>query len=134
MTQSPVVLVHFKDLEFESDVDEGVRNLIDRRCAHLADEFREVTRFEINLSQDGNGFVVHGHATGKNTNVATHAAASEAAPATDQVLGKIERQLRRMHDKRIFGQRRDAQKDPHDNRIFAQRRAAQTDPPKRQLG
>ena len=112
MTQSPAVLVHFKDLELESEVDEGVRSLIDRRCEQLADEFREVARFEINVEEDGSGFVVHGHATGKNTNVATHVTATDVLPATDQVLDKIERQLRRLHDKRIFGRRRDAQKAP----------------------
>ena len=111
MTQSPSVLIHLKDLDLDREVDEGVRSLIDRRCEQLAGEFREVDRVEIKVEEDGgNGFVVHGHATGKNTNVATHASASDVMPATDQVLDKIERQLRRAHDKRIFGRRRDAQK------------------------
>ena len=110
MTERPNVLVHFKDLDLEASVDDEVRSLIARRCDDLAHEFHEMDRVEIHAESDGNAFVVQGHATGKSTNVATHARASEVLPATDQVLDKIERQLRRAHDKRIFGQRRDAQK------------------------
>jgi ribosomal subunit interface protein len=108
MTERPSVLVHTKDL----DVEEDVRTSIEKRCAHLAEEFREVARFEITISENGAGFLVNGHATGKNTDVATHADASQPGPAADRVLDKIEKQLRKVHDKRIFAQRRDAQRDP----------------------
>jgi ribosome-associated translation inhibitor RaiA len=108
LTQSPTVIVHAKDL----DLDERVRNSIERRCEQLAEEFREVARFELAITEAGAGFNVHGHATGKHTDVATHADASEPGPAADRVLDKIEKQLRRVHDKRIFAQRRDAQRDP----------------------
>jgi ribosomal subunit interface protein len=105
---SPVVVVHFKDVE----IDEIVREAVQRRCDHLADEFHEATRFELTIEQNGMGFAVHGHATGKHTDVATHAKADTARTASDQVLEKIERQLRKLHDKRIFAQRREAQKHP----------------------
>jgi len=108
MTQSPEVLVHAKDVELE----DRVREAIERRCEQLADEFREATRFEISISEDGAGFQVQGHATGKNTDVATHANATEPGPAADLMLDKIAKQLRKLHDKRIFAQRRDAQRDP----------------------
>lgn len=108
MSELPAVVLHCKDLE----LDERVRTSIEKRCTQLADEFREVSRFEIHVDVDGVGFVVHGHATGKNTDVATHANASEPGPAADRVLDKIERTLRKQHDKRIFSQRRDAQRDP----------------------
>ena len=52
------------------------------------------------------------YAIGKNTDVATHANAEAVRTASDQVLDKIERQLRKVHDKRIFTQRREAQRDP----------------------
>jgi len=101
--------VHLKDIE----TDETLREAVQDRCAHLAEEFHEVTRLEVFISGDGGlGFEVHGHATGKGTDVATHANAEQARAAADQVLQKIERQLRKTHDKRIFAQRRDAQKDP----------------------
>ena len=110
MTQSPTVIVHSKDLAVE--LEESVKNSIERRCEHLAEAFREVTRFEITFNGAGAGYDVHGHATGKNTDVATHAKASDPGPAADMVLDKIEKQLRRVHDKRIFSQRREAQRDP----------------------
>lgn len=108
MSRSPSVVVHFRDVE----IDEAVRESVQRRCDHLADEFHEVNRIELTIVEDGPGFSVHGHATGKNTDVATHAEAEIARAASDQVLDKIERQLRKVHDKRIFGRRREAQRDP----------------------
>jgi len=107
MSRSPSVVLHFRDLE----IDDVVRESVQRRCDHLADEFHEVNRFELTISQNGTGFVVHGHVTGKNTDLATHAQAEVARTASDQVLDKIERQLRRVHDKRIFSRRREAQRD-----------------------
>ena len=113
MSRSPSVFLHFRDVES----DEAVRESVQRRCDHLADEFHEVNRFELTISENGPGFSVHGHATGKNTDVATHADAEQARVASDQVLDKIERQLRKVHDKRIFGRRREAQRDPPKRRI-----------------
>ena len=107
MSRNPSVVLHFRDVE----VDEAVRELVHRRCDHLADEFHEVNRFELTISENGAGFSVHGHATGKNTDVATHADAGVVRAASDQVLDKIERQLRRVHEKRIFGRRREARRD-----------------------
>jgi ribosomal subunit interface protein len=113
MTRTPQIVIQTKDVT----LDERARDAIERRCQHLAEEFPELLRIEIHVEPDGVGFAVHGHATGKNTDVATHASATEAAPATDMVLEKIARQLRRNHDKRIFSQRRDAQKDPPKRRV-----------------
>jgi ribosomal subunit interface protein len=108
MTRSPTVIVHAKDL----DLDDLVRSHIERRCQHLADEFPEVVRFEIAITEAGAGFNVHGHVTGKNTDVATHADATDPRAAADMVIDKLDKQLRRVHDKRIFAQRREAQRDP----------------------
>jgi ribosomal subunit interface protein len=108
MPRSATVIVHAKDVE----LDDQVRSWIERRCQHLADEFPEVARFEIAITGAGAGFNVHGHATGKNTDVATHADATDPRAATDMVIDKIAKQLRRVHDKRIFTQRREAQRDP----------------------
>lgn len=108
MSSSPVIVVHFKDVE----IDEMVREGVEKRCEQLADEFREATRFEVTIEENGVGYAVHGHATGKHTDVATHVQADTARTASDQVLEKIERQLRKVHDKRIFAQRREAQKAP----------------------
>ena len=75
MSRSPSVVLHFRDLE----IDDTVRESVQRRCDHLADEFHEVNRFELTISENGAGFIVHGHATGKNTDVATHAEAEAGA-------------------------------------------------------
>jgi len=115
MTTSPSVVLHLKEVT----VDDRVRESIERGCDRLAGEFPEVERFEISVTEDGAGFEVHGRASGKNTTVTTHAAATDPGPAADQVLDKIERQLRKVHDKRIFSQRRDAQRDPPKKKIEA---------------
>jgi ribosomal subunit interface protein len=107
MSRNPSVVLHFRDVE----VDDTVRESVHRRCDHLADEFHEVNRFELTIFENGTGFSVHGHATGKNTDVATHADAGGARAASDQVLDKIERQLRRGHEKRIFARRREARRE-----------------------
>ena len=108
MAQVATVVIHFKDL----DSDEEVRDAIEKRCEHLAEEFHEVTRFEVTLSEDGVNFTADGHVTGKGTDVATHARGNHPGTAGDHLLDKVERQLRRIHDKRIFAQRRDAQREP----------------------
>ena len=108
MAERPTVVTTFKDL----DANESVRDAIEKRCARLAGEFREVTRFEITLAEDGGGFSVHGHVTGKGRDVDAQAEATDLGPAADRLLDKVERQLRKFHDKEIFSQRREAQRDP----------------------
>ena len=107
MAQTTPVLVHFKDM----DSSERILKSIEKRCEQLRDEFHEVARFEITVSEEGAGYSVQGHVTGKNTDIGTHAKAGDAGPAADALLDKIERQLRRIHDKRIYAQRRDARRD-----------------------
>ncbi len=107
-TRRANVVIHFKDLS----TDEALRESLEARCLQLAEEFLEIDRIEISLSGDGAGFAANGHATGRHTDIATHAGASEMGPAADRVLDRIQRQLRRSHDKRIFAQRREAQRDP----------------------
>jgi ribosomal subunit interface protein len=108
LTQRLTVVTNFKDLSS----DEEVREAIDKRCRHLAEEFHEIVRIEITLEGARVGFKAHGHITGKHTDVATHATATELLPAVEKLLVKVERQLRREHDKRIFTQRREAQRNP----------------------
>ena len=99
-----VVAVHFKDMA----VIEPVRDLVERRCADLADEFHELTHVTVTLSPDGRGHHASLHATGKRTEIAGHASAPEPGHAADKVLDKVRHQLRRTHDKHIFAQRRRA--------------------------
>jgi ribosomal subunit interface protein len=108
MAGGPPVIVHFKEVPNS----EKVREAVEARCEHLASEFGEVTHFEISFAPLGTEIEAHGHATGKNTNVVTSATGKNLRAAGDQVLEKIERQLRKLHDKRIFAQRREAQRHP----------------------
>ncbi len=108
MTERPSVVTTFKDIPH----DDAVRDAIEKRCGQLGQEFHELSRIEITLMEDGGGISVHAHVTGKFRDVGAQAEASEALPAVEQVLGKIERQLRTAHDKQIFTQRREAQRHP----------------------
>ena len=47
MSRSPSVVLHFRDLE----IDDVVREAVERRCDRLADEFHEVNRFELTISE-----------------------------------------------------------------------------------
>jgi ribosome-associated translation inhibitor RaiA len=101
------VVVHFGEVEH----DEQLRENIETQCHRLTDEFPEITKIEIGLKADGMGFEAHGHVTGKGIDIATAGTASALPPAADLVFNKAERQLRKIHDKRIFTQRRGAKRD-----------------------
>jgi ribosomal subunit interface protein len=115
MAERPTVVTTFKDIP----ADESVRDLIEKRCEHFADEFHELHRMEVSLAEDGQGFTAHGHFPCKGHDVGAQSAGGELGPAVDKLLDKIERQLRTHHDKRIFSQRRDAQKHPPKKRTPA---------------
>lgn len=99
-----VVAVHFKDMS----VNEAVRALVEGRCAVLTDEFPELTHVHVTLSPDGRGHHASAHATGKSTEIASHAQAPEPGHAADRVLDKLRHQLRKVHEKHIFEHRRRA--------------------------
>ena len=107
MATKPVVAISFKDIP----VNESVREALDGACARLAEEFPEITRFELSLAPDGSGFTAHARVTGRSTEVPTHAQAPEIGEAAHALVAKLERQLRKVHDKRIFAPRRDAQRE-----------------------
>ena len=107
MTNETSVAIHFKDLETDHDV----RDHLSARCQHLASEFPETDRYELTLEGDPISVEAHGHVTGKKTRVAAPIkGAVNPRDAGDQVLDKLERELRKEHDKRIFSPRRKAQK------------------------
>ena len=108
MSQRASVVINFKDLPH----DEALRAVIERDALHLADEFREVGRIEITLSEDAGNVTAHGHVTGRKRDVGAQAEAEQARPAADRVFDRLERQLRTLHDKRLYSQRRGARRDP----------------------
>ena len=102
----PTVTVSFKDIQHSDRVQEEV----ERRCGLLAVEFPETTKFEVTLAPEGSGYTAHAHVTGRHTNVTSHAPGSQLGEAADKMLDKLERALRKVHDKKIFKNRREAQK------------------------
>lgn len=97
-----VVAVHFKDMS----VIHSVRELVEGRCTELADEFPELTHLEVTLTPDGPGHHASIHASGRSTQLASHADAREPGHAADRVLDQMRHQLRREHEKRRYLQRR----------------------------
>ena len=106
MTDTPTVVIRFKDVEH----DETLREDLERRARELASEFPETTRFEIILEPDRAGFHIHGHVNGKNTQIATRGQGPDLRSAADQLFHRLRQQLRRLHDKHIFQHRKEAQK------------------------
>lgn len=107
MTDQPNIEIHWRNLPIEDEVKESLT----RRCEHLADEFKEAENFELSLESEGNKIECHGHVAGPRTRVAAHTSGAESTrQAAEAVLDKLEREMRRQHDKRIFSARRKAQK------------------------
>lgn len=107
MAQDADVIVRFKDFANNPEI----RETLEARCQHLAQEFPETTHYELTLSLDSEDVVAHALVSGKRTRVAAHAQASDLRQAGELALDKLERELRREHDKRIFTPRREAQRD-----------------------
>ena len=106
MARDATVIVHYRDVERTDELHEA----LEKRCQHLAEEFKETERFEISLTPDNNDISAHAKVTGKNTDVAAHASAPQERQAAEAALDRLERELRSRHDKRIFTPRREAKR------------------------
>lgn len=96
MSSAQEVIVHGHHV----DVPAGVKAFIEERCEAVCAEFPEVSKVEVTMEPEGDGFTAHAHATGRKTNVAaTHDWGREMGQAAEQVLDKIATRLRRRHDK-----------------------------------
>lgn len=101
------VIVHFRGVAS----NDALREHLEGRCRQLAAEFPETTHYELTIEPDADNMKAHGHVVGKGTNTAAHAnGVVDAKLAGDALLDKLHTELRREHDKRIFTQRRKAQK------------------------
>jgi ribosome-associated translation inhibitor RaiA len=106
MSETPTVVIRFKDVSR----DETVHEDLEGRVRTLLVDFPDTTRFEINLEPDGVGVRIQAHMSGKNTQIAAHAGGPDVRSAADQLFHRVKQQLRRLHDKRTFQHRREAQK------------------------
>ncbi len=104
MARAAHIVISFKDMAS----DEKIRQSLEDGCRQLAEEFPETTRFELTLAPDGAGHTAHAHVTGRNTEVAAHTEAIELGAAAVRLLDTLERLLRKVHDKRLFKNRRRA--------------------------
>jgi ribosome-associated translation inhibitor RaiA len=91
--------------------EEELRVLLERRCARLREEFPETGHVEVAFALDGAGHAASARVTGRATEVAAHATGDAPRDAADRLFERLERQLRRVHDKRIFSRRREARRD-----------------------
>jgi len=107
MHESVKVKTHWRNLP----ADETTDQYLERRCDHLMTEFPEAESFEISLNVEGKEIECHAHVDGKRTRLAAHASGAQSSrQAAESVLDKLEREMRKDHDKRIFASRRKAQK------------------------
>jgi ribosome-associated translation inhibitor RaiA len=106
MNQDAIVVIRFKDVEN----DDEIRDTLEKRCHHLAQEFPETRRYELTLTPMTLEVSAQGHVTGKDIDAAAHATSNDLRQAGERVIDKLERELRRLHDKKIFSRRREAQR------------------------
>ena len=106
MSEEATVVLGFKGVEHDEDLSQSV----EQRCRALAIEFPETTHFEVHVELEAGEVSVRAHVSGRDTQFASHARAPQGRAASDSALEKLERELRRHHDKRIFTARREAQR------------------------
>lgn len=96
--------IHFQDVETSS--------FLQRKCESLSqdlqEEFPEVQRFEVTLTQDGEDRSAQVHALGKDIDLASHATSKNVHESVNDAFERLRRQLRKHHDKQIFKRRRDS--------------------------
>jgi ribosome-associated translation inhibitor RaiA len=107
MTQDVTLVIRFKEIEHDDDVHAD----LERRLRHLTETFPETSHCELSLTADGLDISAHAQARGRGIDLASHASAQEARAAGEAAIDKLERELRREHDKRIFSRRREARRD-----------------------
>jgi ribosomal subunit interface protein len=108
------VVIHFNHMS----TDDDVREHLQERCDHLAAEFPETAHYELSLTPDASEIRADAHASGRGTHIAAHASHDDLRQAGDAALNKLEKELRRHHDKRIFARRREAQKQPGKKKVL----------------
>ncbi len=95
--------IRFQDLPHSSDA----RSECETRVQGLQEQFPETTKYEITLRQNRTAHDVHVHVTGKDLELAASADHHGLREAIVEAFERLERQLRKRHDKQIFARRRD---------------------------
>ena len=83
-------------------------------CEELAQgleaEFPETEKFEVTVSRNGELYETHLHVTGRHLSVNSSAESRELRDTMVEAFEKAHTQLRKHHDKQIYGRRREGQK------------------------
>ena len=95
-------------VQFREEVPhpERIREQCEKTASALEEEFPEATAFDVSISHDGESHEAHVHVTGKNVDCASSARHRTLADAVHEALERTRKQLRKRHDKKIFGTRR----------------------------
>ena len=101
--------IHFQDTP---PADE-LKDECERRVGELEAEFPETSKFEVTLAHAKGEHETHVHITGKDLEFAASGRNRELLGALEEAFEKLHRQLRKHHDKQIFGRRRDGKTSRH---------------------
>ena len=107
MTEEATLVLRFKDIEHDDDV----HSHLESRLRQIAYDFPEASHCELSLTADSLDITAQAHARGKRLDLAAHAVTQDVRTAGEIALEKLQRELRREHDKRIFSRRREARRD-----------------------
>ena len=99
--------VHFQDVPHSESIQRECERWIDL----LREEFPETSKYEITLTHAGNDHETHVHVTGKHVELASQARHRDLREAVTDAFDRVRRQLRKHHDKKISGRRRDTHRD-----------------------
>lgn len=104
------IRIHFHDdIRHSQKIQLEFNALVER----LREEFPEAKKFEISFNRSGDLYDTHVHITGKELSVAARAKSRVMHDALVDGLDRAHRQLRKHHDKQIFGHRREAMRNSH---------------------
>ena len=91
---------------------EPLRRTCGERAEELAAEFPQTTRIEVKLQRAGSKHETSIHVTGKDVEIAARARSNDPRTSVEDAFEKTRRQLRKHHDKQVFGRRRGGQRVP----------------------
>lgn len=98
--------IHFQDVAHSDRTKDECEQL----AGGLQDEFPDVEKLEVTVSRTGDDYHTHLHVIGKQISVNSTAQSREQSETLVEAFDKAHTQLRKHHDKVVFGRRRDAQK------------------------
>ena len=101
--------IHFQDLPHS----DSIKDECERRVGDIETEFPETSKIEVTVSHAKGEHETHVHITGKELELAASARNRELLGALEEAFDKLHRQLRKHHDKQIFGRRRDGKSSRH---------------------